>query len=166
MNAAHPDNLLASLYREHASGVYRFLRGLGAGEGEAEDLVSESYLRLWASEGTLRLPTVRAYLMTIARNLYFEGLRRDRRQTPLDFDVRGSADPEREWAARREWEEVQRGLAELPETDRAALSMHALAGMPYAEIAAVLGLSEGALKVKVHRARLKLAARIGRKEGS
>jgi RNA polymerase sigma-70 factor (ECF subfamily) len=165
VNASQSPGIVASLYRLHAGDVYRFLRGLGAGEGEAEDLAGETWLRLWASDGTLRLPTVRAYLMTIARNLFFEGRRRQRRQEPLDdYDIGGPHNPERECAARRDWEQVQRGLAQLPEPDRAALVMHALVGMTYAEIAAVLGLSEGTLKVKVHRARLRLAARVQAKE--
>jgi RNA polymerase sigma-70 factor (ECF subfamily) len=45
----------------------------------------------------------------------------------------------------------------LPETDRAALLMRAADEMPYEEIARSLGISVGAAKVKVHRARLALA---------
>ena len=48
-------------------------------------------------------------------------------------------------------------LARLPEIDRAAVLMRADEGVPYEEIAAALGISTVAAKVKVHRARLKLA---------
>lgn len=49
------------------------------------------------------------------------------------------------------------GLQQLPEADRAALLMRAQHELPYGEIAAALGLSLAAVKVKIHRARIKLA---------
>jgi RNA polymerase sigma-70 factor (ECF subfamily) len=47
-------------------------------------------------------------------------------------------------------------LQTLPEIDRAALLLHAQDGLPYAAVAAALGLSIPAVKVRVHRARMKL----------
>jgi RNA polymerase sigma-70 factor (ECF subfamily) len=52
---------------------------------------------------------------------------------------------------------VLAALQALPEIDRAAVLMRAEEGMSYEEIAAALGISLPAAKVKVHRARLKLA---------
>jgi RNA polymerase sigma-70 factor, ECF subfamily len=49
-------------------------------------------------------------------------------------------------------------LQTLPEVDRAAVLLRAEEGMSYTEIAAALGISPIAARVKVHRARLKLAA--------
>jgi RNA polymerase sigma-70 factor (ECF subfamily) len=48
-------------------------------------------------------------------------------------------------------------LEQLPEADRAALLMRADEGLAYEEIAAALGLPVATVKVKVHRARMKLA---------
>jgi RNA polymerase sigma-70 factor (ECF subfamily) len=47
-------------------------------------------------------------------------------------------------------------LQQLPEIDRTALLMHAMEGMPYAEIAQSLGISLPAVKMKIHRSRLTL----------
>ena len=52
---------------------------------------------------------------------------------------------------------VLRALQEFPEVDRAALLMRADEGLPYEEIAVALGLPVATVKVKVHRARLRLA---------
>ena len=49
-------------------------------------------------------------------------------------------------------------MAELPEIDRTALLLRAEHELPYDEIARVLQISLSAAKVKVHRARLRLAA--------
>lgn len=56
-----------------------------------------------------------------------------------------------------ELDRVLRALQEFPEVDRAALLMRADEGLPYEEIAAALGLPVATVKVKVHRARLRLA---------
>ena len=52
---------------------------------------------------------------------------------------------------------LRAALDALPEADRSAVLMRANGGLPYEEIAAVLRISVAAAKVKVHRARLKLA---------
>jgi RNA polymerase sigma-70 factor (ECF subfamily) len=59
-------------------------------------------------------------------------------------------------SGRLELADVLEALQSLPEIDRAALLMHAQDELPYAEIARALGLSLTAVKVRVHRARIKL----------
>ena len=49
------------------------------------------------------------------------------------------------------------GLQELPEVDRAALLMRVFEDMSYDEIARALGISLPAVKMKIHRSRLKLS---------
>jgi RNA polymerase sigma-70 factor, ECF subfamily len=120
-------------------------------------------VRVWTVRDALRTATVKAYLFAIARNLYRQGLRRTRRRTVLN---EGLADegpgPHAEAAARAELDDVLRALQSLPEPDRAALLMRAQDGMAYEEIAAALGLSLAATRVKVHRARVRLASLCGR----
>ena len=60
-------------------------------------------------------------------------------------------------AGRSELGSVVALLQALPEIDRAALLMRAFHGLPYQEIAAVLEISLSSAKVKVHRARARLA---------
>jgi len=56
-----------------------------------------------------------------------------------------------------ELDRVLRALREIPEVDRAALLMRVDEGLRYEEVAAALGLPVATVKVKVHRARLRLA---------
>ena len=55
-------------------------------------------------------------------------------------------------------------LDELPEVTRSALIMQSVLEMPYAEIEAVLGVPAAALKARVYRARMQLAAQMKREE--
>lgn len=145
------------LYQECANDVFRFALYLCGSVEWAEDLTSETFVRAWARRESLRMPTVKAYLLTIARNLYRQQVRREGRFAPLGDDLPDrAAGPEASAEQRSELRQALRSLQHLTEIDRAALLMRALYEMPYQEIAAALGISHSAARVKVHRARLKL----------
>src|ERR1700722_10481610 len=72
------------LYRNHARAVYQFALYLSGDPALAEDIVSETFLRIWDSAAVVRMETVRGYLFTIARNLFLHDLRRRGKQEPLE----------------------------------------------------------------------------------
>lgn len=145
------------LYQEYADDVFRFALYLCGSVAWAEDLTSETFVRVWTRVDSLRLPTVKAYLLAIVRNLYLQQCRNERRLTHLD-DHLVSREPGLEASAeqRSDLRIVLRGLQTLSEVDRAALLMRALYDMPYQEIAASLEITPTAARVKVHRARVKM----------
>jgi RNA polymerase sigma-70 factor (ECF subfamily) len=147
-----------ALYEKYARDVFRFSLYLSGNRAEAEDIASETFVRAWNSPARIRQATVKAYLFTIARNCYLQGLRGRSRQAELNVEI---VDPGRGPQVIAEQREdlagVLRALQQLPEVDRSALLMCALDEMSYAEISSALGLSLGAVKTKIHRARLRLA---------
>jgi len=144
------------LWSRYARDVKRFAYHLSGDAALAEDVVSETFLRAWTTRGRIEISTVKGYLFTIARNLVFQEMRGRKRQVGLDWDVgiQDRVGPELE--AREELKQVQTALAGLPELERSALLMRA-EGLTYEEIAAALGIPAVTVRVKVHRARLKLA---------
>ena len=149
----------SGLYRAYASDVRRFALFLSGDASLADDLVSETFIRMWNARARVDLSTVKSYLLAIARNLFLEQRRAAKRLQPIEADVRDPRPgPHQQADARDELRAVLEALQTLPEVDRSAVLMRADAGMPYEEIARALGISEAAAKVKVHRARLKLAA--------
>ena len=148
----------AALYGEHARDVHRFALYLSGDPNLAEDLVSEAFVRVWTARERVDLQTVRGYLFAIVRNLFLQQVKRDRRRQPLHEGVAANAPgPEDRAVAQGDLRAVLSALATLAEADRAAVLMRANDALPYEEIARVLGISVGAAKVKVHRARHKLA---------
>ncbi len=146
------------LYRRHFPDVHRFALYLTGDPAEAEDIASETFARAWAADAPLRAQSLDAYLFTIARNLHRRGYRR-RRLAALSAEAPDAPPgPERELAGRSELAAMLARLQILPEADRAALLMRAFHDLSYEEIAAALGLSAAAAKVKVHRARNTLKA--------
>ena len=147
------------LYARYVGDVYRFAVYLSCDATLAEDLTSEAFLRAWHSHEPIREATVKAYLFTIVRNLYLSELRRTSRHVELPETVPSSAPgPEDRLDQQTALGRVLRALRTLPEIDRAALLMRTQDGMSYEEIAQALQLTLSSAKVKVHRARLKLAA--------
>jgi RNA polymerase sigma-70 factor (ECF subfamily) len=146
------------LYKKYAPDVYHFALYLSGERGEAEDITSETFVRVWASSEPVRVATVKGYLFTIARNLFLQGLRKKSRHVALDEDLRDpQASPYAQAEQKAELRAVLAGLQQLPEIDRAAVLMRAFDEMPYEEIARALGISLASAKVKIHRARLALA---------
>ena len=147
-----------ALFKKYAPDVFRFALYLSGNRAEAEDITSETFVRAWTSPEPIQAATVKAYLFTIARNLFLQELRKKPRQQDLDEQLRDpQPDPATQAEQKAELHRVLVKLQALPEVDRTALLMRALEGIPYEEIARTLKISLAAAKVKVHRARLLLA---------
>jgi len=151
------------LYSRYARDVHRFALYLSGNPALADDITSETFLRAWSSAAPIREATVKSYLFAIARNVYRAELQRARRHVELPETIAAAdAEPDARLDQRAALAKVLAALGQLPEVDRAALIMRAQDEMPYEEIAQALQLSLSSAKVKVHRARLKLAALIPR----
>ncbi len=153
----------SDLYERYSRDVYRFALYLSGDASLAEDITGETFLRVWNSEAPVRLATVKGYLLAIARNLYLHELRRVNRLSELKDQMPAVSSLHQETESRAELERVLTDLRELPESDRAAVLLRAEDGLSYEEIAGVLDLPVATVKVKVHRARLKLAEKRGRR---
>jgi RNA polymerase sigma-70 factor (ECF subfamily) len=147
------------LYESYSKDVYRFSLWLAGNSSEAEDLTSETFVRAWVRDSPIRTETLKAYLFTIARNLYLERLRKRKREVRLeDGQLNPNPGPGQLVESRLELQKVQRFLQTLPAIDRTAFVLRVQHELPYAEIARVLRLSLSTTKVKVHRVRKKLLA--------
>jgi len=72
------------MYQKYAPEVFRFALYLSGNHGEAEDIVSETFVRAWTSAEHIEMPTLRGYLFTIARNLFLHGRRKSSRNQTID----------------------------------------------------------------------------------
>ena len=148
----------SAIYRRYGADVFRFALYLTGDRDEAEDVASETFVRLWTSSAQIRTESVKGYLLTIARNVYLHERRRQIRNTGVSGDIHDPARGVHETLEQRDQlAATSAQLATLPEINRAALLMHATQDMSYQEIAEALGLSLASVKVRIHRARLALA---------
>jgi RNA polymerase sigma-70 factor, ECF subfamily len=145
------------LYTRYAGDIYRFALFLCGDAAEAEEITAETFARALTRNAPLVSATVKGYLLTIARNLHTESLRRRKRLAKLSPELPDShPQPEHIVSQKTELEALQVYLQTFAEVDRAALLLRA-DGVTYDEIANALNISLASAKVKVHRLRLKLA---------
>src|SRR5688572_12416324 len=152
------------LVRETYAATYTLAYRLTGDEEDARDVVQESYLRAYKGlkrfRGDAQFTT---WLYRITANCANTHLgKRARRRTevlPDDFAV-ADADPERDPSARADAtllrDRLEVALEDLPPKLRAVVVLRDVYDLPHEAIAAELGISESAAKVRLHRARKKL----------
>ena len=145
------------LYRDNRERVLRFLLHLTGDVELARDLVQETFACYFSRYG--RDSEQLGLLFTIARNAGLDALRR-RRTSPLPERETADPrrDPEHQLIDRQEMDRVLAAIRRLDDTDRQLVALLATGTFSYREIGRLLDLSETNVKVRVHRARLKLKA--------
>lgn len=151
--------------------LLRVALSITAQPADAEDLVQDTLLRAWRSIDTFDGRHPRAWLLTILRNTE---INRHRRRRPEllhdpDPDVGRAARQDGPTALSAEDEVVDRqfdgalhdAVAALPERMRSVLLLVDVDQLSYAEAARVLGVPEGTVMSRLHRARKRVRDRLG-----
>jgi RNA polymerase sigma-70 factor, ECF subfamily len=181
---AGSQDALAIIYDRHVDAIYATATRLTSDRQVAEEVVQETFLALWnraelfdATQGSLA-----AWLHTIARNRTVDRLRAaGRRPSLVTLSAVGGADepdaaaldrlvstgsviggaavglgPEGELAATELRQVLQGALAELPESERTAITLAYREDLTQTEIAERLGWPLGTVKTRTRRALLRL----------
>lgn len=147
----------AALYDQHLDRVYRYVYHWVGNEGDAEDLTQQVFLRAWEAMGRYRHTGASfvAWLLTIAHNQIMS-LFRKTKESPLPdlepADGRYWADPEGETLAKYEKLAVRRAILRLKPEHQQVIVMRFIEDFCYTDIAAVLGKSQGTVRVIQYRA--------------
>ncbi len=156
----------------HERRVYGLALRVAGNAEDAKDATQEAFLRLHRHLGKIDSEgAIGPWLCTVVINACRDigRVRRRSRLVALEdgADTRPdpAAGPERTALARERERHLQAALAELPETERAALLLREMEGLTTLEVARVLGSSETTVRSQISRARLRLrklfAARLG-----
>lgn len=147
------------VFEEAYPPLCRYARYRGLAGADAEDLVAQTLEIAWRRLGDMPVAEPLPWLYAIARNLWRNQVRQDRRHSQILARYRpaptagNGADP-----ASLEPAELRAALATLSEADQELLRLVAWDGLTPAEVAVVLGCSPVAVRSRLHRARTRLAA--------
>jgi RNA polymerase sigma-70 factor (ECF subfamily) len=160
--------------------LYRIARGILRNDGEAEDVVQETYVRAFTHLESFRGDSSFAtWLGRIAINEALDRLRRQRPSVELttlepgfleaqviQFPVSASSeDPERTMAQCEIQKVVEHAIDDLPEAFRIVFITRVIEGMNVEETAEILGLKPETVKTRLHRARAMLRDNVEKKIG-
>src|SRR5207248_6415930 len=156
--------LFELVMRRYNQRLYRVLRAVLRDDAEAEDVLQESYVRAYAHLGQLANPErLASWLTHIAVHEAKARIRRRARVVDLKEvtlrAVRSEAvDPEQETLGKQLQQVLASAVDELPVGYRTVFALRDLEGLSTAEVAQSLGVSEQAVKMRLHRARAALRA--------
>jgi len=177
---ARDEAAVRTIIKAHNRRLYRLARGILRNDGEAEDVVQETYVRAFTHLKDFRGDSsLSTWLSRIAMN---EALGRLRRQRPsvelsslpqgvleaqiIQFPLTSAADdPEKSMAQREIQHVVEGAIDELPEPFRIVFITRVLEGMNVEETADILDLKPETVKTRLHRARAMLRDNVERKIG-
>ena len=133
---------------------------------DAADVVAETFLVAWRRLDRVPADAERAWLFGVARRVLANQRRGRQRQHAMAERLRhelavassSSAEPAQP-------SPLSEAIERLPETDRELLRLLAWEDLSQEEAAVALGISAGALRVRLHRTRRRLQAMLGDREG-
>lgn len=157
------------IYRRHAARVHGLCLRLAGDRAQAESLTQDTFVKAWlALGGYSGQAPLGAWLGRIAVNRWRDLWRAQKRSRRWLVDTGDDGGLEQVAARSPGWEggvvpllaavDLERLVARLPEGARTVFVLHEVEGYPQAEVAALLGVSEGTIKSQMHRARALLRA--------
>lgn len=124
----------------------------------SEDLTQEVFIKVIKYKASYKNGNFAAWIYTIARNIFsshYQKMKKERSNL-IDDDRLDSNETLVSESNREELDHLQRALLLLSNSDRELIVMHRFQEIKYEQIAQIIGSTENAVKVKVHRALKKL----------
>ncbi len=147
------ESAFEEIVRRYGKALTRYAAAIVGSRGEdvTQDAFSKALLALRRNDTEIEL---RPWLFRIVRNTALNDLR-DSPPTPelLAEAIAGGESPAEVQERREELTDLMQRLRSLPETQRAAIVMREMEGLSHEEIATALGVSGGAARQAIHRAR-------------
>jgi RNA polymerase sigma-70 factor (ECF subfamily) len=150
-------NSCADLYSD---GVYRFILKNIRDADTAQDIVQESYVRLWERVKDVSYEKAKAYLFTTAYHAMIDHIRKNQRISSIN-DSYNELNDESPGTYNDLKEIINEAVAKLPEIQRSVIMLRDYEGYSYEEIGEITGLNESQVKVYIFRARTFLKQYIG-----
>ena len=147
------DDALMAEAKKFEKNLLNFFGRQGVSSFEAEDLVQETYLRLWKYRREyVRTAKLSTFLFLMARQVRIDALRRQIRRENREerwVEEQPTSEGPKAFGIR---EDVRWALAKLSEPLRDVIEFGVFQDLPYAEVAEILGIPVGTVKSRMHNA--------------
>jgi RNA polymerase sigma factor (sigma-70 family) len=146
----------------YADRLYRFVLKSIKDTHMAEDIVQDSYEKLWKNVHNVDGTKVKSYLFTTAYHTMIDRIRKEKRSSYSSDLTAYNQGHENNYSDLGEI--LRDAVNRLPEIQRMVLLLRDYEGYSYQEIGEIAGLSESQVKVYIYRARVFLKNYIGNPE--
>ncbi len=144
-----------TIYNEYAPRIYRVCLGYVNDAHRAQDLLQETFINVWKGLSSFRQEaSMNTWIFRIATNVCLRHLQKENKVKitglPIELkeEIMPSAEPTHLF--------LYKCIAELKETDRLIISLE-LEDLPQPEIAEIVGIEIGNVRVRIHRIKEKIA---------
>lgn len=145
------------IYKTYSSKVHRLCLGYTGNSMEADDLLQEVFIKAWQNLDKFRGDSqVSTWIYRIAVNTCLYHLRSQKNKKSVDIDVSLFKREDEIDDKEQQVQLLYKCISELSEADRLIITL-LLEEVPYPEIAAITDISEGNLRVKIHRIKQQLS---------
>ena len=154
------------LFAREAPRIMRMVRRHVDSDDLARDLVQQTFVQLHAARTDFRQDAkLRPWVTTIALNLVRQHYRRKkvRKEDPIHEapSIRAEADTSAPLERAERAAQLREAVGQLPESQREVVVLHWFEERSFAEVATLVGASEGAVRVRAHRAYNRLRELLG-----
>ncbi len=136
----------------YSDGVYRFiLKNLGD-EDKAQDIVQDSFEKMWRKVNEISYEKARSYLFTTAYHTMIDAIRKEKHQQAINDSHLDTHGHSHEYTGLKEI--LDEALAQLAPIQRSLITLRDYEGYSYQEIGEITKLTESQVKVYIYRARV------------
>ncbi len=154
-----------SIYVEYAKDLRRFIFFKTQDLDEAEDIMQETFIKLWDNCKNVDYGKVKSYLYAVATNLFLNIKKHEKvvRNYQKKFvNVSTSESPEFVFLEKEFLQKIEDTIEALPSKQREVFLLNRMEGKTYKEVSEILGISVKAVEKRMHNALLVMRTEIGK----
>ena len=156
---SNQEQVFKEIFQANSKKIYHLCFGYTGDEDSANDLVQETFLKVWQNLDKFRNQAmISTWIYRIAVNTCLTYLKKEKRQAKDELTPNLIENTEEVSADREKQEQIKAlytCISKLEENERIIITL-VMDEVPYPEIAEISGISEGNLRVKIHRIKHKL----------
>lgn len=152
------------IYNTYAKSVRRFLFFKTQDVDKAEDILQESFVKLWSNCSNVNYDKVKSYLFSTANNMFLNEIKHQKVKdsyTKQFNKIDNNESPEFIMLEKEFMEKLEATIASLPEKQREVFLLNRIEKKKYKDIAALLNISVKAVEKRMHLALVVMRKEIG-----
>ncbi|GAB4241956.1 MAG: sigma-70 family RNA polymerase sigma factor [Ekhidna sp.] len=145
-------HLFETLHHDYWTMVQHICLGFMKGNTDlAQDLAQETFINVWRSLGTFRKEAAyKTWIYRITVNTCLQYIRKEKKKVQVSIEQEQLILQNDEEGTAQSYQELYQAIGLLKEVDRLIIMM-VMDELEYSEIAQVMGMNEGTLRVRIHR---------------